>query len=101
MKGNETMKLKNNLSKEAYANAYREQGYNDGQIDALMYSLKYDLSLEKYVTPNVLEDHMDILNEFLANDKDITCYFDADGTLDVATLELDDDIYTRHMLGYY
>lgn len=34
MKGNETMKLKNNLSKEAYVNAYREQGYNDAQIDA-------------------------------------------------------------------
>ena len=101
MKGNETMKLKNNLSKEAYVNAYREQGYNDAQIDALMYSLKYGLSLEKYVTPNVLEDHMDILNEFLANDKDIACYFDADGVLDVASLELDDDIYTRHMLGYY
>lgn len=101
MKGNETMKLKNNLSKEAYVNAYREQGYNDAQIDALMYSLKYDLSLEKYVTPNVLEDHMDMLNEFLANDKDITCYFDADGTLDVASLELDNDIYVRHLLGYY
>lgn len=95
------MKLKNNLTREAIEESYRAQGYNDAQIDALMYSLKYGLSLEKYVTPNVLEDHMDILNEFLANDKDITCYFDADGTLDVATLELDDDIYTRHMLGYY
>lgn len=95
------MKLKNNLSNDAYINSYREHGYNEAQIDALMYSLKYSLSLEKYVTPNILADHMDILNEFLANDKDITCYFDDDGTLDVATLELDDDIYTRHMLGYY
>ena len=95
------MKLRNNLTREAIEESYRAQGYNNNQIDELMYSLKYDLSLEKYVTPNVLEDHMDILNEFLANDKDITCYFDADGTLDVATLELDDDIYTRHILGYY
>lgn len=95
------MKLKNNLSNDAFRNSYREQGYDDAQIDALMYSLIYDLSLEKYVTIDISAEHMDILNEFLANDKDITCYFDDDGVLDVASLELDNDIYVRRLLGYY
>lgn len=95
------MKLRNNLTEEAYIRSYLEQGYDDGQIKELLYSLENDLGLEKYVTVDVIDDHMQILNEFLANDKDITCYFDDDDTLDVATLELDDDIYTRHMLGYY
>ena len=95
------MKFKNNLTREAIEESYRAQGYNNNQIDELMYSLKYDLHLENYVTINVSAEHMDILNRFLENDADIKQYFDNNGALDVATLELDDDIYTRHMLGYY
>lgn len=95
------MKLRTNLSKEAIEESYRAQGYNDNQIDELMYSLKYDLHLENYVTINVSAEHMDILNRFLENDTDITQYFDNNGVLDVASLELDNDIYVRHLLGYY
>lgn len=95
------MKLRNNLTREAIEESYRAQGYNNNQIDELMYSLKHGLHLENYVTIDVSAEHMDILNRFLENDADVKQYFDADGTLDVATLELDDDIYTRHMLGYY
>lgn len=94
------MKLITNLSKEAIEESYRAQGYNNNQIDELMYSLKYDLHLENYVTINVSAEHMDILNRFLENDADVTQYFD-NGVLDVASLELDNDIYVRHLLGYY
>lgn len=65
------MKLKNNLTREAFEESYRNQGYNEEQIEALMYSLKYDLHLENYVTINVSAEHMDILNRFLENDADI------------------------------
>ena len=94
------MKLRTNLSKEAIEESYRAQGYNDNQIDELMYSLKYGLHLENYATIDVSAEHMDILNRFLENDTDITQYFD-NGVLDVASLELDNDIYVRHLLGYY
>ena len=94
------MKLKNNLTREAIEESYRAQGYNNNQIDELMYSLKYELHLENYVTINVSAEHMDILNRFLENDTYITQYFD-NGVLDVASLELDNNIYVRRLLGYY
>ena len=94
------MKLRNNLTREAIEESYRAQGYNNNQIEELMYSLKYGLHLENYVTIDVSAEHMDILNRFLENDTDITQYFD-NGVLDVASLELDNDIYVRHSLGYY
>lgn len=95
------MKLRNNLTREAIEESYRDQGYNNKQIDELMHSLKYDLHLENYVTINVSAEHMDILNRFLENDADIKQYFDNNGVLDAASLELDNDIYVRHLLGYY
>lgn len=95
------MKLRNNLTREAIEESYRAQGYNNNQIEELMYALKYDLHLENYVTINVSAEHMDILNRFLENDADIKQYFDNNGVLDVASLELDNDIYVRHLLGYY
>lgn len=95
------MKLKNNLTREVIEESYRAQGYNNNQIEELMYSVKYGLHLENYVTINVSAEHMDILNRFLENDEDITQYFDNNGVLDAASLELDNDIYVRHLLGYY
>lgn len=95
------MKLRNNLTREAIEESYRAQGYNNNQIEELMYSLKYGLHLENYVTIDVSAEHMDILNRFLENDTDIKQYFDNNGVLDVASLELDNDIYVRHLLGYY
>ena len=95
------MKLRNNLTREAIEESYRAQGYNNNQIEELMYSLKYGLRLENYVTIDVSADHMDILNRFLENDADIEQYFDNNGVLDAASLELDNDIYVRHLLGYY
>lgn len=95
------MKLRNNLTREAIEESYRAQGYNNNQIEELMHALKYGLHLENYVTIDVSAEHMDILNRFLENDADITQYFDNNGVLDVASLELDNDIYVRHLLGYY
>ena len=95
------MKLRNNLTREAIEESYRAQGYNNNQIEELMYSLKYGLRLENYVTIDVSAEHMDTLNRLLENDTDIEQYFDNNGVLDVASLDLDNDIYIRHLLGYY
>lgn len=95
------MKLMNNLTREAIEELYRAQGYNNNQIEELMYSLKYGLHLENYVTIDISAEHMDMLNRFLENDADIKQYFDNNSVLDVASLELDNDIYVRHLLGYY
>lgn len=95
------MKLRNNLTREAIEESYRAQGYNNNQIEELMHALKHGLHLENYVTIDVSAEHMDILNRFLENDADIRQYFDNNGVLDVASLELDNDIYVRHLLGYY
>lgn len=95
------MKLKNNLTRDAIEESYRAQGYNNKQIEELMHSLKYGLHLENYATIDINAEHMDILNRFLENDAGIAQYFDNNGVLDVASLELDNDIYVRHLLGYY
>ena len=95
------MKLRNNLTREAILNMLIEQGYIEEQIIILLYSIEHNLGLEKYVTKDMSAEHMDILNRFLENDTDIKQYFDNNGVLDVASLELDNDIYVRHLLGYY
>lgn len=42
----------------------REQGYIDGQIIILSYSIEHNLGLEKYVTRDIDDAHMGILIEF-------------------------------------
>ena len=95
------MKLKNNLTREAIENMYREQGYDEDQIEALMFSIENNLGLEKYVTQDINEDYMNVLIDFLEDGRSIDDYFLDDGTLDVPTLILDNDIRIRHKLGYY
>lgn len=95
------MKLKNNLTREAIENTLREQGYIEEQIIILIYSIEHNLGLEKYVTKDMSDEHMRILIEFLEDGRSIDDYFFNDGTLDVPTLELDDEIRTRRLLGYY
>ena len=95
------MKFKNNLTREAIENTLREQGYIDGQISILSYSIEHNLGLEKYVTRDIADEHMSILIEFLEDGRSIDDYFFNDGMLDIPTLELDDEIRTRHLLGYY
>lgn len=95
------MKLKNNLTREAILNMLIEQGYIEEQIIILIYSIEHNLGLEKYVTKDMSDEHMRILIEFLEDGRSIDDYFFNDGTLDIPTLELDDEIRTRHLLGYY
>lgn len=82
------MKFKNNLSKEAFENSYREQGYNDYQIKELMLMLEKHSGLEKLMTTEINSAHMAMLNMF----SDMVCFvqgefFFDDGTLDVEHLE--------------
>ena len=95
------MKLRNNLTREAIENTLREQGYIEEQIIILIYSIEHNLGLEKYVTKDMSDEHMRILIEFLEDGRSIDDYFFNDGTLDIPTLELDDEIRTRRLLGYY
>lgn len=95
------MKLRNNLTREAIENTLREQGYIEEQIIILVYSIEHNLGLEKYVTRDIDNEHMSILIEFLEDGRSIDDYFFNDGTLDIPTLELDDEIRTRRLLGYY
>lgn len=95
------MKLKNNLTREAIENTFREQGYIEEQITILIYSVEHNLGLEKDVTRDISDEHMSILIEFLEEGRPIDDYFFNDGTLDIPTLELDDEIRTRRLLGYY
>lgn len=95
------MKFKNNLTKEAIEESYREQGYVEEQVVILAYSIEHNLGLEKYVTKDMSDEHMSILIEFLEDGRSIDDYFFNDGTLDIPTLELDDEIRTRRLLGYY
>lgn len=82
------MKLKNNLSEEAYINSYREQGYNEAQIKELEHMLENHSSLEKLMTVDTNSAHMAMLNMF----SKMGCYvqgefFFEDDTLDVKKLE--------------
>lgn len=95
------MKLRNNLTREAILNMLIEQGYIEEQIIILFYSIEHNLGLEKYVTKDMSDEHMRILVEFLEDGRSIDDYFFNDGTLDIPTLELDDEIRTRRLLGYY
>ena len=95
------MKLKNNLTREAILNMLIEQGYIEEQIIILIYSIEHNLGVEKYVTKDMSDEHMSILIEFLEDGRSIDDYFFNDGTLDILTLELDDEIRTRRLLDYY
>ena len=95
------MKLRNNLTIEAILNMLIEKGYIEEQIIILLYSIEHNLGLEKYVTKDMSDEHMRILVEFLEDGRSIDDYFFNDGTLDIPTLELDDEIRTRRLLGYY
>lgn len=84
------MKLRNNLTEEAFENSYRIQGYDEEQIEALMWMLDDGLGVEKLMTPNIDAAHMSMLLTFAEMDVDVEDeYFFDDGTLDVEELEYD------------
>lgn len=91
------MKLKNNLTREAFEESYRTQGYNEEQIEALMWMLDNDLDFLSLMSPEISGEHMNMLIELAEIDADIQDeYFFDDGTLDVEELEYDFSNFERY-----
>ena len=91
------MKLKNNLTREAFEASYRNQGYNEEQIEALMWVLDNDLDFLSLMSPEISGEHMNMLIELAEMDADIQDeYFFGDGTLDVEELEYDFSNFERY-----
>lgn len=59
------MKLKNNLTREAFANSYREQGYDEYQIRELILMLEKHSGLEKLMTTEINSTHMAIYVKYV------------------------------------
>lgn len=95
------MKLRNNLSDEAFRNLYREQGYNEKQIDELMDAQLYgvDGEIEKYVNPSIPSKHINMLTQFAIEEEDLDKYFLQDGSLDDIGLEQDYKNHCRNVYG--
>lgn len=91
------MKLKNNLTREAFEESYRNQGYNEEQIEALMWMLDNDLDFLRLMSPEISGEHMNMLIELAETNTDIQDeYFFDDGTLDVEELEYDFNNFERY-----
>lgn len=93
------MKFRNNLSDEAFENLYREQGYNDKQINVLLDALLYGLDIEEYVNPTISSKHMDMLLQFAIEEEDLDKYFLPDGSLDDIGLEHDYKSHCENIFG--
>lgn len=91
------MTLKNNLTREAFEESYRNQGYNEEQIEALMWMLDNDLDFLSLMSPEINGEHMNMLIELSETSADIRDeYFFDDGTLDVEELEYDFSNFERY-----
>lgn len=91
------MKLKNNLTREAFEESYRNQGYNEEQIEALMQMLDNDLDFISLMSPEISGEYMNMLIELAETNTDIQDeYFFDDGTLDVEELEYDFSNFERY-----
>ena len=95
------MKFRNNLSEEAFRNLYREQGYNEKQIDELMDAQLYgvDGEIEKYVNPSISSKHINMLMQFAIEEEDLEIYFLLDGSLDEIGLEQDYKSHCANAFG--
>lgn len=91
------MKLKNNLTREAFEESYRNQGYNEEQVEALMWMLDNDLDFLRLMSPEISGEHMNMLIELAETNTDIQDeYFFDDGTLDIEELEYDFNNFERY-----
>ena len=52
------MKFKNNLTREAFEESYRNQGYDEEQIEALMWMLDDELDFLSLMSPNISGEHI-------------------------------------------
>lgn len=91
------MKLKNNLTREAFEESYRNQGYNEEQIEALMQMLDNDLDFLRLMSPEISGEHMNMLIELSETSVDVQDeYFFDDGTLVIDELEYDFSNFERY-----
>lgn len=91
------MKLKNNLTREAFEVSYRNQGYNEEQIESLMWMLDNDLDFLSLMSPEISGEHMNMLIELAEMNTDIQDeYFFNDNTLDIEALEYDFSNFERY-----
>jgi hypothetical protein len=82
------MKLKNNLTREAFEESYRNQGYDEEQIEALMWMLDNELEVISLMSLEISGEHMNMLIELSEISDDIQDeYFFDDNTLDIEELE--------------
>lgn len=93
------MKFRNNLSDDAFRNLYREQGYNEKQIDVLIDALSYGIDIDDYANPAVSSKHLDMLVQFAIEEEDLDKYFLPDGSLDDAGLEHDYKSHCKNIFG--
>ena len=96
------MKLKNNLTREAFEESYRNQGYNEGQIEALMWMLDNELDFLSLMSTEISGEHMNMLIELSETSDDVQDeYFFDDGTLDIEALEYDFSNFERYQYCSY
>ena len=91
------MKLKNNLTREAFEESYRNQDYDEEQVEALMWMLDNDLDFLSLMSTKISGEHMNMLIELSEISDDIQDeYFFDDGTLDIEELEYDFNNFERY-----
>ena len=82
------MKLKNNLTREAFEESYRIQGYDEEQIECLMYMVENNLDFLRLMSIDIDSEHMNMLIELAETGTSVQYeYFFDDNTLDIEELE--------------
>ena len=82
------MKLKNNLTREAFEESYRIQGYDREQIECLMYMVENNLDFLRLMSIDIDSEHMNMLIELAETGANVQYeYFFDDNTLDIEELE--------------
>ena len=82
------MKLKNNLTREAFEESYRIQGYDEEQIECLMYMVENNLDFLRLLSTDIDSEHMNMLIELAETGASVQYeYFFDDNTLDSEELE--------------
>lgn len=82
------MKLKNNLTKEAFEESYRIQGYDEEQIECLTYMVENNLDFLRLMSTDIVSEHMNMLIELAETSTNVQYeYFFDDNTLDIEELE--------------
>lgn len=91
------MKLKNNLTREAFEESYRIQGYDEEQIECLTYIVENNLDFLCLMSTDIDSEHMNMLIELAETGVDIQYeYFFDDNTLDIEELEYDFSSFERY-----